>query len=319
MKPIILPSILFFSLTSCIQPESEQTSKTPLKEICITIDDLPVVNYGINTPGYLTEITRNLINTFSNYQIPAIGFVNERKLYKNGDLIDEQVQLLEMWLKNGYELGNHTFSHMNYHTNTFDDYTADILRGELVSKPLAMKYEQDYKYFRHPYLRIGQSKAAHDSLRNFLAAHSYEEAPVSIDNEDYLFALAYSRAFEQKDDSLMQKIGEDYVAYMEDKLLHFEDISHKLFNRNIKHILLLHANKLNAEYLDELGDVYQKHGYTFISMKAALEDEAYQSEISNYGNWGISWLDRWALSRGKKGGFFEGDPQTPTYIKQLAE
>lgn len=39
--------------------------------------------------------------------------------------------------------------------------------------------------------------------------------------------------------------------------------------------------------------------YSFISMKDALKDEAYQTEITIYNNWGISWLDRWALSQEK--------------------
>ena len=60
-------------------------------------------------------------------------------------------------------------------------------------------------------------------------------------------------------------------------------------------------------------------GYTFISQEAALTDEAYQSEITKYGNWGISWIDRWAMSRGKKGEFFKDDPQTPSFVKDYKE
>jgi hypothetical protein len=45
-----------------------------------------------------------------------------------------------------------------------------------------------------------------------------------------------------------------------------------------------------------------------------LQDEAYQTPITVYGKWGISWIDRWALSQGKKGDFFKGDPETPAYI-----
>ena len=137
--------------------------------------------------------------------------MNERKLYSKGKVNPLQTQLLELWLQNGYELGNHTFSHMNYHKSSFEAFTNDIIKGEKITKPLSQKYNLPYVYFRHPYLRLGATKGAHDSLNVFLAEHDYIEAPVSIDNDDYLFAKAYFVAFKRKDTELMQKIGKDYV------------------------------------------------------------------------------------------------------------
>jgi hypothetical protein len=40
--------------------------------------------------------------------------------------------------------------------------------------------------------------------------------------------------------------------------------------------------------------------------------------VTVFSDWGISCIDRWALSRGKKGGFFSDDPVTPDYIRELA-
>lgn len=59
--------------------------------------------------------------------------------------------------------------------------------------------------------------------------------------------------------------------------------------------------------------------FVFIGMDEALKDNAYHTEITIYGNWGISWIDRWALSRGKTGDFFKDEPATPDYIKKLSE
>ncbi|WPP49279.1 polysaccharide deacetylase family protein [Catalinimonas niigatensis] len=309
MKNYLFLYLLFISISSFAQN----------KEVCFTIDDLPVVNYGNNDEDYLRDITQKLITTFDNYGIPAIGFVNESKLYQQQTLHPIQVQLLEMWLKSGYELGNHSYSHMNFHQVSFEDYTADILKGEKISKALSKNYEREYLYFRHPYLRVGLTKAKHDSLNHFLQQHGYLEAPVTIDNDDYLFAKAYHVALTQKDSAMMQNIGEDYITYMEDKIKFYEKLSDQLWGRNIKHILLLHANKINAEYLDELAEMYQRHGYDFISLTEALTDEVYKEEISRYGDWGISWIDRWALSKGKKGEFFAEDPETPEYVQELAQ
>lgn len=289
------------------------------KEICITLDDLPTVSYDFKEIEFQQEIINKLIATFDTYKIPAIGFVNESKLYQDGQIDQMQVELLKTWLAAGYELGNHTYAHKSYHRVTYDEFTQDIINGEKVCKDLVKEYNQQYQYFRHPYLHIGLSKEKHDSLRMFLTLHNYIEAPVSIDNDDYIFAYAYHRAMRNKDSQLMRKIGRDYVNYMEKKLIYFEKQSDKLLERNVKHILLLHANAINADYLDDLAELYKNYGYNFISLEEALKDAAYQKEITKFNNWGISWIDRWALSAGKTGDFFKDDPATPDYIKAFLE
>ena len=288
------------------------------REVCFTIDDLPTVSYSIQRADYQLGITEDLLASFDKYRIPAIGFVNEGKLYRNSILDTNQVTLLERWLERGYELGNHTFSHTNYHITPLSKYAEEIIQGEQITGPLMQQHQQTLTYFRHPYLRIGRTKAYHDSLRQFLRERQYQEAPVTIDNDDYLFAKAYHNALVEQDTALMQQIGDEYVRYMEDKLIHFERAAEILEGRPIKQILLLHANKLNADYLDELAAMYQRRQYTFISLKEALTDPAYRQEITAYGDWGISWLDRWALSRGVSD-FLKSDPPTPTHIIQMAE
>ncbi len=287
------------------------------KYVCLTVDDLPVVSYGINDIDFHQRITQNLTNIFDKYNVPAIGYVNEKKLYVDGKLDSNKVKVLELWLKSGYELGNHTYSHLDYHNSTFENYTKEIVKGALVSSKLSKKYGINYQYFRHPYLNIGLRKPHADSLSEFLADNGYIEAPVTIDNEDYLFAHAYHRAYISEDNILMKKIGDSYVKYMTDKLFYFEQMSDSLFDRQIKQTLLIHASLLNSEYLDELLDVYVSNGYLFISQTEVLKDQAYQSEITKYGSWGISWMERWALSQGKRGAFFKGDPITPTFIKDI--
>ena len=285
------------------------------KEICITLDDLPAISYDFKDIEFQQDLVNKLIATFDEFDIPAIGFVNESKLYKNGTLDHEKVELLRTWLAAGYELGNHTYAHKDYHKVSQKAFFEDVIKGEEVCKDLVKDYDQQYIYFRHPFLHVGLDKKKHEELSIFLDKHDYIEAPVSIDNDDYIFAYAYSKALLKNDIKLMKQIGEDYIDYMEEKLLFFERQSQKILDRNVKHILLLHASRINADYLDELAKRYQKHGYSFISLEAALRDEAYQKEITKYNNWGISWIDRWALSAGKKGDFFKGDPVTPDYVK----
>lgn len=289
------------------------------KQVCFTYDDLPVVSYGMNDSSFQKALTAKLIGSLKSNNIPAIGFVNETKLYDASGKIHFQVEMLRSWVDNGLTLGNHTFSHPDYNNLSFSDFTRDILRGEKVTRLILESTGSTIKYFRHPFLHTGHSKAKADSLDRFLQEHGYTTAPVTIDNEDYLFALAYKRAKVSGDPELMKRIGTDYVDYMEKKLKYFEKQAHALFGRDIKHILLLHASLLNADYTDSLAAMYRKNNYDFITIEKALEDSAYETDVTVFGKWGISWIDRWALSQGKKGDFFRDEPATPEYIVKMAQ
>lgn len=289
------------------------------KKVCFSFDDLPVVNYGINDSTYQKDLLNKIVYSLKENNVPAIGFVNAKKLYDKDRIIQYQVDLLRNWCSNGLELGNHSFSHPDYNKVSFEYYTEDILHGEIIVKKVLSEQGKQIKYFRHPFLHVGNTKSKADSLDEFLINYNYLVAPVTIDNEDYLFALAYKRTKVKKDTALMSKIGHDYISYMEKKLKYYEIQSRKLFGRYVNQILLLHTSMLNSDYIDSLIAVYEANGYDFVSMDNALKDPVYETEITVFGNKGLSWIDKWALSSGKKGRFFRKDPITPDYIKKIAE
>lgn len=311
MKILKTPLILLILCTTPILAQQ--------KQVCFSIDDLPVVNYGINTPEFHNQITDKLLSGLKKHEIQAIGFVNEGKMYDaKGKVIAFQKENLEKWLKYGMDLGNHTFRHKDFNNVDFNDYTAEILKGEKITKALLRKYGREMKYFRHPFLHVGATKNRADSLEIFLKKHDYITAPVTIDNEDYLFANAYQKALIKKDTVLAQMIGKDYISYMEQKIFYYEKMSQALFGREIPQILLIHASLLNADYVQDLAEIYNKNGYKFTTMDQTMVDDAYKTPITKFGRYGISLLDRWAISQGKTGDFFKGDPETPKYVADLS-
>jgi peptidoglycan/xylan/chitin deacetylase (PgdA/CDA1 family) len=289
------------------------------KQVCFSIDDLPVVSYGMNDTSFQKDVTARLIDSFKRNHIPAIGFVIAGKLFTDTVMIPFQVSLVERWIDSGFDIGNHTFSHPDYNSVSLKEYTDDLLKGAAVMKEILEHKGRHLKYFRHPYLHVGSTKLKADSLNNILTRHGSVIAPVTIDTDDYLFAVAYKRARLKNDTKLFQRIGQDYLTYMEKKLLIYEYQSQALLSRNIRQILLVHASWLNAEYMDSLASLYTSHGYAFINMETALEDTVYQTPVTVYGKWGISWLDRWALSDGRQKDFFKSDPVPPEYIVKPAE
>ena len=105
-----------------------QVSFGQQKKVCFTFDDLPVVNYGITDSVYQKALFNKIVFSLKTNNVPAIGFVNGRKLYDNKNEIQYQVGLLENWVSSGLELGNHTFSHPDYNKVSFSNYTDDLIK-----------------------------------------------------------------------------------------------------------------------------------------------------------------------------------------------
>jgi len=63
---------------------------------------------------------------------------------------------------------------------------------------------------------------------------------------------------------------------MAEAALFHEEQARGFFGREIPHILLIHANALNAAELDALLTWFEKNGYMFITLWEALQDECYK-------------------------------------------
>lgn len=307
-KLLILIALTFFSVTAFAQ----QTRRF----VAVTIDDLPVVSTR-NTIENRREITKNLLAHIKKAKVPAIGFVNERKLYNKSIRVDAEIDLLRQWLNAGLDLGNHTYSHMSLHDNSLEDYKADISKGEIITKELLKAKNLKMRYFRHPYLWTGLDLETKSDLGEFLSEHQYTIAPVTIDNSDWIFASAYDKSFDKGDKTLMKQIGKAYIVYMDAKFDYWERQSVKLFDREISQILLLHANYINSHYFDDIAKLLKKRGYKFITLEESLNDEAYKLPDTFVKRNGISWLHRWALEKGKEN-VLPGEPRVPEFVLKAA-
>jgi hypothetical protein len=141
---------------------------------------------------------------------------------------------------------------------------------------------------------------------------------VTIDNSDYIFASAYERAIGRGDKIEQDRIAAAYLHYMEAVFAYYEQQSVALLGRELPQVLLLHANLLNADLFDALAGMMAGRGYAFVSLDRVLADPAYSSKDSYTGPSGISWLHRWALTQGKQGSFFAGEPVVPDDIVKAA-
>ncbi|MBW8369813.1 MAG: polysaccharide deacetylase family protein [Thiobacillus sp.] len=283
--------------------------------VSVTFDDLPYAAVPADDPATLDSMTRRLLQHLQTAQVPAVGFVNEAKLYREGQPDPARVELLRRWLKAGVELGNHTYSHPSLNRVPLDVFQADLLQGEAVTRPLMQSEGRSLRWFRHPFLHQGKTAEVRSAFQGFLAAHGYRVAPVTVNNSEWVFAAAYSRALAQGDEDAERRIGAAYVPYMEVVFAQAEQLTLDLFGRPIPHVLVLHANALNAEYFDALAAMLRQRGYRFISLDDALRDSAYALPAGAGGIEGESWLEGWARDAGLRP---LQSPPVPGFVRQWA-
>jgi peptidoglycan-N-acetylglucosamine deacetylase len=282
---------------------------TGSRAVAFTIDDLPASRSG--SLADMRRVNAGLLRAFKAEGIPAIGFVNEVKLAITGEEAARE-QLLSDWLDAGHELGNHGYRHIRFYDASLEAMEADVLDGERVTRRLLAARGRTPRWFRHPTLSTGRDSASRAAFESFLAAHGYAVAPVTMDSDEWIYAAAYDRARARGDHALRDRIGRDYLRYMDEVTGFHERLARKLFGRDIAHTLLLHANALNAEYVDDLAATFRRRGYRFVSLEEAMTDDAYRSPDTYVGPKGLSWLQRWQLSRGES---IEQQPTAPDWVQ----
>ena len=314
---VVLRATFFAALTNAVLLDPGSAQNAERRTIALTFDDLPANT--LHGPGTHGSILLPIAETLQREGVPAIGFVNEDKLYDDGRLIPSRVDVLEQWLDAGHSLGNHGFRHQDLHNTPLDPYRALIDSGGFVTSRLLEERDRRLTYFRHPFLHTGRSVATRDSVAAHLARMGMLVAPVTIDNQEWIFARAYERALACSSRTLANRIGEEYVGYMDSITGYYEAQSRTLLGREIPQILLLHANRLNADRLGDLIGVYRRRGYAFITIDHALADPIYESADTYDGPAGITWIHRWAITNGARGSVFAGEPPVSDLTQQAYE
>jgi peptidoglycan/xylan/chitin deacetylase (PgdA/CDA1 family) len=290
---------------------SVSISAEPPRKVAFTFDDLPGVNAGCEI-NPIEEMNRKLIAAIRRAGMPATALVVESNLCPR--LRDNIGRIYEMWLTAGLDLGNHTYSHHNFNETPLEKYQKDVIEGERTLRPLLATRGKKLRYFRYPYLRSGTDLRKKRAFEQFLQRRGYVNAPVTIDNDEWIYAAAYKTAKGRGDEHTAARVADDYVRYMNDIFEFYETLSRETLGYELPQVLLLHVNQLNADHLDRLVVMAKKRGYTFISLDEALRDRAYAQKDLYVGNRGLSWLHRWAIDKGKHPSM-HADP--PDWVMEL--
>jgi peptidoglycan/xylan/chitin deacetylase (PgdA/CDA1 family) len=266
------------------------------KQIAISIDDLPVASTVPVSLEEIAGINSSLLRVLNQHRARAIGFVNEDRLYRKGQ-VDARIDVLRSWLDAGMELGNHNFGHLGLWASSLADVEDAVVKGEVITRMVTAERHAPLRFYRPPNTQTGRDESEKIAFESFLASRNYRVAPFTIEHDDYLYGCVYDRSPAEAD---RRRVVKEYVSHLKESVEVFETMSQELFGRQIPQILLIHASRLNARSLDETLRTLESYGYQFISIDQAMSDPAYRSAEHASGRFGPSWLARWARASGTK-------------------
>ncbi|WP_332679091.1 polysaccharide deacetylase family protein [Brevundimonas sp.] len=283
------------------------------RAVAVTFDDLPyqAADAELCDPARAMALTEGFVDMLRPLESRAAVFVNEGKVCEaqRATLLPA---LLGVWLDAGLDLGNHTATHINIHRSTVEAYLADVDAGAPASRAALAARGRSLRFFRHPYLFTGETPEKKAAIAAGLGERGYQVAPVTIDNNDWMFAAVYRRAEAAGDETLKTRIGEAYVAHMTAVLDHWEPYSAELTGgREPAQVLLLHAHTLNRDWYPRIHALYLARGYRFVTLDEALADPVYAHADDYVRANGVSWLHRWTFSEGRP---IRWEPEPPKWI-----
>lgn len=238
-------------------------------QVAITMDD-----FNWNKSVKLNPSERNhaiLQSLKSHGDLKAALFVVGRNLEN-----ETGKDLLSEWDNSGHMIGNHTYSHkgLNSPKVTAEVFNADILKGE----EMIRSFSRFQKNFRFPYLSEGETAAKRDAVRTFLKQNGYRTGHVTIDASDWAIDDRLSARLTKDPAADLKPYRDFYLNHMWERSLYYDDLSHKVLGRSVKHTILMHYNLLNALFLSDLLDMFKSKGWKLIDAAEAFKDPVFQSE-----------------------------------------
>ena len=185
----------------------------------------------------------------------------------------EGLALVRAWGEAGHLIANHTYSHRNLNAAQVlpEDFTADIARADDLLRDMPGWSAM----FRFPYLKEGSDAAERDAVRTWLAHNGYRAAPPSIDASDWYYDQRYLEARERCTDCDLSPLKRAYVAHLLDRASYYDELAREVLGRSPRHVLLLHSNAINAQWLGDVVVAFRDEGWQIVTPSHAYHDPMY--------------------------------------------
>ena len=278
----------------------------------LTFDDLPHGRLADYPREWVVDVNERLLDTLKSYGVASTGFVNGANINTRGESYED---VIAMWDESGMDLGNHSWSHANFWNLSVEEFEVETSRSDSAIADAVSAFAVGPKFFRHPYLNTGPDSTSKAEFEMYLSESGYRVAPVTVDTWDFMYARAYDNQIKGGDVESARAVASAYLEHIDASFTYYEKMSNDLFGRDISHVLLLHVSRLNADYVGAIIRGLRDEGVSIVPLEAALEDAAYDEPDLYIGERGISWLERWAVSKRIP---VDEEPTPPEWIRDLA-
>ena len=240
-------------------------SKRP--QIALTMDDPEV---DVSAQMGWQETNERILGTLAGRNLKAALFVCGMRVDR-----PEGRTLLSAWNNADHLICNHSYSHLTYLGKTsYEEYAADFLRNE----PIIAPYHHRTPLFRYPSLKEGDTAEKRDRFRALLRAHGYRVGHVTIDSSDWYVDQRMQQRLQQNSKARLEPYRDYLVAHLLDRASFYRQLSLDVLGHEIPHTLLVHYRMINALFLQDLMDAFERSGWTWIDAERAYEDPIFMKE-----------------------------------------
>jgi peptidoglycan/xylan/chitin deacetylase (PgdA/CDA1 family) len=238
------------------------------KEVAFTFDDPQVVDY----PGYsAADVDATLRKALRDAGVKTTLFVC-------GMRVDNATgkQLLQAWNDDGHVLGNHSYSHLYFHSDkvTLAQFEADAQKGENV----VSGYPKFQKTFRYPFFKEGDTIEKRDGMRWWLMQRGYKFGRATIDASDWAIDGRMRKRLETDARADLAAYRDFYVEHIMARSRYYDELAKKVWARPVRHTVLLHHRLLSALFLKDLFAAYRASGWKIVDAEYAFEDLIYKQQ-----------------------------------------
>ena len=238
------------------------------KQIAITIDDpttkaTPKLNWQ--------ERDSFILKALDHHNITAALFICGMRVDNSEGRV-----LMNNWDSKDHLMCNHSYSHLYYNSTTA---TASVFISDFKkTDPIIRVYRNYTQLFRFPYLKEGSSAEKRNSMRAALKHEGYNNGYVTIDASDWYIDAQLTKTLNQDFHADLTAFKEYYVEHILDRANYYDSLAQVVFQRNIKHTLLLHHSLLNALFLEDLLAALKANDWKLIDAKRAFEDDVFKEQ-----------------------------------------
>ena len=281
------------------------------RSVAITLDDLPYAGRSLEDARRATDA---LLAALTAHEVAADAFVQGNRVEVAGET-EPRRGLIRSWRDAGHALHNHSYSHLRYSETEVAAYLADVSRGHVLVEDMLAETPgaRRVRFFRPPFNDLGETAATRDALHRSLGERRVRLAPFTVEHGDWMFNTVYERALDRGDSALARRVGEAYLTQLDTAFEFAEHLAVETFGREIPQVFLIHANRINADYLDTMLARLRERGYEFVSLDEATSDPAYATADEYLARWGVSWLHRWRVALGLPNAL-RHEPEPPSWV-----